>query len=123
MDYIKKDFWDIIDASYHFDNNTHQLLPKYKFLSNPFKNDDYIIYHVEGLIHRNEDLGPAIIDLSIPKYPNRITYLKNGRIHRLKGPADIDPSIYMSIYYINSEEFSKEEWEIKRLKYLNVENF
>lgn len=49
----------------------------------------------------------------------RIWY-KNGRKHNINGPAIIFKSGHLN-YYLNGIEYTNEEWEVKRLKYLQKE--
>ena len=118
MDFIDKPYWRIINWRELEENNIHLLLDNYKHLSNPFKNDNYIIYHKNGIIHRDEDQGPAAKTKSSCGFVQSV-YIKNGLIHRIHGPADTE----RRDYYLDGERIHEEKWKKDRIKYLNIEEF
>lgn len=45
-------------------------------------------------------------------------WYKNGKCHNINGPARISFKNLKPDYYIDGEFFTKDDWEIERLKYL-----
>ena len=68
-----------------------------------FENGDSRWYK-DGLHHRDGD-KPAVIE---PGW--KMWWVVDGKLHRLSGPA-IDRPYRRVDYYINGEQYGKEEWE------------
>lgn len=47
-------------------------------------------------------------------------WYKCGQFHRLDGPAEINPSSRLTSYYIDGVEYTKNDWEVQRLKHLRL---
>lgn len=51
--------------------------------------------------------------------PNQMTWFKNNTVHNIHGPANIVLGRYTE-YWLGGNRLSKEDWEVKRLKYLST---
>lgn len=80
------------------------------------KNEDQLLYIVNGEIHRDD--GPAQIIFQGPGYDIYFTYYKHDLVHCETGPADIhyNTGLYLNgpieeKYYLYGKRYLKKEWE------------
>ena len=81
-----------------------------------YNNYGDIYYYKKGTRIYHNPYGPAYINKQGYK-----EYFIDGKIHRLDGPALIFNN-YDQQYWINDECLTKQEFEIKRLKFLGKEH-
>jgi hypothetical protein len=112
---------------YPFQPVVYALIDKFGYLHSPDSNTPaiesvdtadktkVISWYKHGLIHRDGDL-PAEQEESINEKGVlvRVVYAKNGKKHRLTGPAVVgyyDNTTFSESYYINGKLYTKEEFD------------
>lgn len=72
-------------------------------------------FYKHGKIHRDGDLPASVETVLKGDKFSRLSYYKDGKHHRLTGPAEIifeyDGRVYEQEYWINNKEYSKEEFD------------